>query len=94
VVIEADPERFVLSVNPELRPVPRTWLDELDPGCLPRHRRLFVAGFALSKPGVNNGTADLRRAYDLYETRRPGLIDRPTRLTVASIIAELELLLG
>lgn len=85
--------RYVESLHPELRPVPRFWLDELGRNHLPRHQRLWVAAFALTKPG-DTGTAAFRRAWDLYELRRPGLIDRPTRLSVAAIIAELELLLA
>lgn len=92
MAIEAS--RYVESPHPAIRPVPRFWLDELGRDFLPRHQRLWVAGFALERAEDAGTTAHFRRAYDLYELRRPGLLDRPTRLTVASIIAELELLLS
>lgn len=92
MAIEAS--RYVESPHPEIRPVPRFWLDELGREALPRHQRLWVAGFALERPDDAGTTAHFRRAYDLYEHGRPGLLDRPTRLTVASIVAELEQLLS
>lgn len=59
--------------------------DENGPELRPENRslRLFVAGYMLG------GDRDaLERARDLYEQRRPGLLGKPGRLTLASITAE------
>lgn len=46
---------------------------------LPRHVRLFVAGWMLGS---------VRAAYDLYQAAGNGLLDAPRRLTTADVVAE------
>lgn len=87
--------RYVQPNHPELRPVPRDLLERELAEAAPRHKRLFVGGWALSVTHDAAGNrAALERAFELYETRAPGLLDRPTHLTVPAIIGELERLLG
>lgn len=85
-----------------LRMPPPDWIDELivrpdpylgDPerlACraLPRHLRLWVAGYMLSD-GTKEGDARCHRdAYELYDRSGSGLLDQQRLLTQADIVAE------
>jgi hypothetical protein len=86
--------RYVTPSSTLLRPLPSDLLDHEMAKADPRHKRLFVAAMALSDTMVASHAPALKQAHDLYNLRAPGLLDRPTRLTVASIIGELEQILG
>lgn len=55
---------------------------------LPRHLRIYVAGWMLSDGSKEGDDRCMREAYDLYEQSGTGLLDRPRRLTTADIVAE------
>jgi hypothetical protein len=97
----ADDHQFFDSVSPEDDAAPAPPEPPLHFQCTPppeilaeicrglenRHKRLMVAAWALSPPGAAAPIQTYRRIWRYYETR-PGLIDRPGKLTVASILAE------
>jgi hypothetical protein len=93
----------------KLRIPPPDWAEELivrpdaylgDPyglACraLPRHLRLFVAGYMLSDGTPDGDRRCMREAYDLYDQSGTGLLDQQRLLTTADIVAEvLQLVAG
>lgn len=74
------PLRFQSTPPPEL-------LEQICRGFLNRHKRLMVAAWALSPPGVAPPVDTFRRLWRYYELRN-GLIDRPGKVTIASILYE------
>lgn len=56
--------------------------------CMPRHERLYVAGWMLHDGTIGDYKRALREAYELYEGSGTGLLDKPRELTTADIVAE------
>jgi hypothetical protein len=61
---------------------------------MPRHLRLYVAGWMLSDGTAAGDKRALREAYQLYELSGRNLLDQPRMLTTADIVAEVLQLLG
>ncbi len=55
---------------------------------MPRHLRLYVAGWMLSDGTAEGDKRALREAYQLYELSGRGLLDQARILTTADIVAE------
>jgi len=55
---------------------------------LPRHLRLYVAGWMLSDGTLEGDKRALREAYQLYELSGRSLLDQQRTLTTADIVAE------
>lgn len=75
----------------ELRNLPDPSLGDRENVCcaLPRHLRLFVAGFMLATGDSSAECREgMRRARDLYEWSGRDLLNDKRRLTTASIVAE------
>lgn len=94
------PAKDTSLVIPEatcLRPIPADLLSDptlhlrlLDA----RHQRLVVGALALGERRfLDDSRAAFHRIRGLYEACAPGLLNRPTKLSAAGVIAELEMLL-
>jgi hypothetical protein len=55
---------------------------------LPRHQRLYVAGWMLSDGTSRGDERGLREGLELYELCGRDLLNQPRRLTTADIVAE------
>jgi hypothetical protein len=55
---------------------------------MPRHMRLYVAGFMLSDGTPEGDARCMREAYDLYDRCGSGLLDQQRKLTTADVVAE------
>ncbi len=88
--------RYVTPASTTLHPVPADLLDDEMRNASPRHKRLFVGGWAFSGDATNVDALSqaMRTTLELYELRAPGLLDRPTTVSVQSIIGELEGIVG
>lgn len=82
--------RFIYPTSTNLCPVLADLLDHELRGCLPRQQRLAVAAFALGGITDSASRGALERALALYDLSGRDLLNRPGRLTVAGIIAEVE----
>lgn len=55
---------------------------------MPRHLRLYVAGWMLSDGSDAGDKRGLREAYALYDGSGTGLLDQQRKLTTSDIVAE------
>ncbi len=62
--------------------------DNLSCRAMPRHLRLYVAGWMLSDDTAAGDKAALRKAFWLYSGCGQQLLDQPRLLTTADIVAE------
>ena len=85
---------YVTPRSTALRPVPADLLTFEGRGMLPRHQRMLVGGWAFSDGSTRGDREGIRRCFDLYDELDPMLLDRVSRISVASIIGELEQLVG
>lgn len=88
---------YVRPTSTTLNPVPADLLDHAMRDASPRHKRLFVGGWCFAPRdavSAEDFSDAMRKAYDLYNDRAPSLLDRPTLVSVQSIVGELEVLVG
>lgn len=89
---DAPPEAPLPPLRLECTPPPFV-LEQLCKGFANRHKRLMVAAWALTPAAERAPVETFRRIWRCYELTT-GLIDRPGRLTTASILQEVAALVS